>query len=257
LLFLLGRVHIADALFSRSHSPSGLVYPLGVIVCRRALFWAVRSSTQSDSFDFAGVIVLLIVAVISVPQFYILAMMDEPSQFAASVLAFSATETAGAIVTARAAHIGVDPLANGLRALNGEDLKRSSLSSASAANAQEPNQVAHREARRGHEHADRLLATKIVHEELGEMIAVFVGCGAAAWVSRWRRATIVSACFILLVEVVSDVVKDRVYVASGIPTGNVRYRFNGATMLAVVSIGAAMCCIIVAGLRVECWAAAF
>ncbi len=201
-------------------------------MCRRALMWALRSGNRSESFDYAGMSIMLITVVITVPQFCILTMMDEPLQFTASVLAYSATETAGAIATVRAAHTSVVP-----------EPKREPVPAGGARDT-------------SHCEADCLLAIKVVHEELGEMIGVFVGCGVATWISGWQPATIANACVVVLVEVLSDLVKDRLYMASGIPIGNVRYRMNAWMLSAVVSIGAAGCCLIVASLRLECWVAA-
>ena len=71
-----------------------------------------------------------------------------------------------------------------------------------------------------------LLATKVAHEELGEKVAVFLGCTAALWVGGLRSDSVAKVLALLLLEAVSDMAKAAVYAASEIDVGHVRFNFD-------------------------------
>ncbi len=71
-----------------------------------------------------------------------------------------------------------------------------------------------------------LLATKVPHEELGEKVAVFLGCTFARWVGGLSSESVAKALALVLLEAVSDVAKAAVYAASEIDVGHVRFNFD-------------------------------
>jgi hypothetical protein len=82
-----------------------------------------------------------------------------------------------------------------------------------------------------------LLATKVAHEELGEKVAVFLGCTVALWVGGLNSESAARAFALILLEAVSDVAKAAVYAASRIDVGHVRYNFHWPTLLGIALVG--------------------
>jgi hypothetical protein len=82
-----------------------------------------------------------------------------------------------------------------------------------------------------------LLATKVAHEELGDKVAVFLGCTVALRVGGLRSDSAAKALALVLLEAVSDVAKAVAYAASKIDVGHVRFNFNWSTLLGVVLVG--------------------
>ena len=71
-----------------------------------------------------------------------------------------------------------------------------------------------------------LLATKVAHEELGEKVAVFLGCTVALWVGGLSSESAAKALALVLLEAVSDWTKTVAYAASEIDVGHVRFNFQ-------------------------------
>ncbi len=80
-----------------------------------------------------------------------------------------------------------------------------------------------------------LLATKVEHEELGEKVAVFLGCTVALWVGGLSSESEAKALALVLLDAVSDVTKAAAYAASKIDVGHVRFNFHLPTLLGVAS----------------------
>ena len=77
----------------------------------------------------------------------------------------------------------------------------------------------------------RLLAIKVAHEELGEKVAMFLGCTVALWVGGLSSESVAKALALVLLEAVSDVAKAAAYAASKIDVGHVRFNFHRPTCL--------------------------
>ncbi len=82
-----------------------------------------------------------------------------------------------------------------------------------------------------------LLATKVAHEELGEKVAMFLGCTVALWVGGLSSASMAKALALVLLEAVSDVAKAAVYAASRINVGHARFNFYWPTLLGIALAG--------------------
>ena len=82
-----------------------------------------------------------------------------------------------------------------------------------------------------------LLATKVAHEELGEKVAVFLGCTVALWVGGLSSESVAKALALVLLEAVSDLAKAVAYKASKIDVGHVRFNFHWPTLLGVALVG--------------------
>ncbi len=85
----------------------------------------------------------------------------------------------------------------------------------------------------------RLLATKVAHEELGEKVAMFLGCTVALWVGGLSSESLAKALALVLLEAVSDVTKAAAYAASKIDVGHVRFNFHWPTLLGLALVGGA------------------
>jgi hypothetical protein len=82
-----------------------------------------------------------------------------------------------------------------------------------------------------------LLATKVAHEELGEKVAVFLGCTVALWVGGVSSESVAKALALALLEAVSDVTKTTAYAASKIDVGHVQFNFHWPTLIGVALVG--------------------
>ena len=82
-----------------------------------------------------------------------------------------------------------------------------------------------------------LLATKVAHEELGEKVAVFLGCTVALWVGGLSSESVAKALALVLLEAVSDWTKTVAYAASKIDVGHVRFNFHWPTLLGTALVG--------------------
>jgi hypothetical protein len=82
-----------------------------------------------------------------------------------------------------------------------------------------------------------LLATKVAHEELGEKVAVFIGCTVALWVGGPSSESAAKVFALVLLEAISDVTKAAAYEASKIDVGHVRFNFHWPTLLGVALVG--------------------
>ena len=97
-----------------------------------------------------------------------------------------------------------------------------------------------------------LLATKVAHEELGEKVAVFLGCTVALWVGGLSSESVAKALALVLLEAVSDWTKTVAYAASKIDVGHVSFRFHGSLFLAIALIGGAACGAVFNAVRAAC-----
>ncbi len=97
-----------------------------------------------------------------------------------------------------------------------------------------------------------LLATKVAHEELGEKVAVSLGCTVALWVGGLSSESITKALALVLLEAVSDVAKAAAYAASKIDVGQVRFNFHLPTLLGSALFGGASIGGLLAAIRINC-----
>jgi hypothetical protein len=315
---------------------AGVIYPLLIVLIRRLLLRILRSGNKTESIDFAGIVVLLIEMIVSMPQFCALASIDDTVQFITSVIVCSFTETVGAVWTARTAHLDllglvhrkakvqpsheqdgrhpqkqadhldgkgggrhqVEELDKGLelerhkeqhvgdpqeqrqlqrqeQLTGASDLRREDLDKGleperyeeqheeqhvHVGGPQEQRQLQRQEQRTGASEdflcdwdARRLLlATKVAHEELGEKLALVVGCAIAITVRARTLRCAANTLVLVLSEMVTDEMKELVYESSGIPTGSISFGYHGPTLLAIVFVGSACCTVVLAGIRVNC-----
>jgi hypothetical protein len=104
-------------------------------------------------------------------------------------------------------------------------------------------------------HITRLfVATKVAHEDLGERIAIFVGCGMAFAYTQELVVADAAAKVLLLVllEMATDIVKVAIYAASDIDIGRVRFNVHVWGIIAVALAGSTGCGACVAGARINC-----
>ena len=97
-----------------------------------------------------------------------------------------------------------------------------------------------------------LLATKVAHEELGEKVAVFLGCTVALWVGGLSSESVAKALALVLLEAVSDLAKAAAYKASKIDVGHVRFNFHWPTLLGTALVGGASWGALLGAIRVNC-----
>jgi hypothetical protein len=97
-----------------------------------------------------------------------------------------------------------------------------------------------------------LLATKVAHEELGEKVALFLGCTVALWVGGLSSEAVAKVLALVLLEAVSDVAKGAAYAASNIDAGHVRFKFNWPTLLGVALVGGSSWAALLVAIRINC-----
>ena len=98
-----------------------------------------------------------------------------------------------------------------------------------------------------------LLATKVAHEELGEKVAVFLGCTVALWVGGLSSESVAKALALVLLEAFSDATKAAVYAASKIDVGHVRFNFHWPTLLGTALVGGASWGALLIAARINCF----
>ncbi len=98
------------------------------------------------------------------------------------------------------------------------------------------------------------MATKVAHEDLGERIAMFVGCGLAfAYAEGLVVADAVAKVILLcLLEMATDIVKVAIYAASEIDIGRVRFNVHVWGIVAVALAGGTGCGSCIGGVRISC-----
>jgi hypothetical protein len=98
-----------------------------------------------------------------------------------------------------------------------------------------------------------LLAIKVVHEDLGEKCALFIG--AAVAVGYWGPSAraLFNAFALVLLEAVSDELKRRIYEANTINVGRVTFCFHWPTVVAVGMMGCCGSSLLLAAIRINCW----
>ena len=97
-----------------------------------------------------------------------------------------------------------------------------------------------------------LLATKVAHEELGEKVAVFLGCTVALWIGGLSSESVAKALALVLLEGVCDLAKAIAYAASEIDVGHVRFNFRWPTLLAVALVGGVSWGALLGAIRMNC-----
>jgi hypothetical protein len=181
--------------------------------------------------------------------------IDGTSEFIASALSSFASEAIGAVVAARAAHAELD-LNTGREWLSRLKSSRVLPSRAQASEHAESTPVSGSgndapQATPKLKHGASstvsrteavmskklLLANKVAHEELGEKVAVLLGCTVALWVGGLSSESVAKALTLMLLESVSDAAKAVAYAASKIETGHVRFNFHWPTLLAISMVG--------------------
>ncbi len=98
-----------------------------------------------------------------------------------------------------------------------------------------------------------LVATRVAHADLGEKVALILGCTAAIWISGRSRESTARASALILLEAVTDLAKAATYAASGINVGNTRFNFHFPTLTGVAFIGGVGCAGLLLSVRLECW----
>jgi hypothetical protein len=195
--------------------------------------------------------------------------IDETPLFIASVVSNFAVEWIGATVIARAAHIQVD-----------QNTRHELLSRVKPSRALMPTQRIHPSEQHTGPHKEApaasqelalgeavaaagqteataaarklLLAVKIAHEELGEKVALFLGCAVAARVGGLSSEWAVKALALLVLEAVSDLAKAGVYSASKIDIGHVRFNFHWPSLLGVTLVGGSSWCVMLIAIGFNC-----
>ena len=97
-----------------------------------------------------------------------------------------------------------------------------------------------------------LLATKVAHEELGEKVAMFLGCTVALWVGGLSSESVAKALALVLLEAISDVAKAAAYAASKIDVGHVQFNFHWPTLLGTALVGGASWASLLFAIRINC-----
>jgi uncharacterized membrane protein len=97
-----------------------------------------------------------------------------------------------------------------------------------------------------------LLATKVAHEELGEKVAMFLGCTVALWVGGLSSESVAKALALVLLEAISDVAKAAVYAASKIDVGHVQFNFHWPTLLGLALVGGGSWGSLLGAIRINC-----
>jgi hypothetical protein len=264
----------------------GILCPVLVFGVRRAHRCLVTRKVSRTSLDFAGVLVLLLEIVTCAPHFYVLTMcvvtrafsssvssltrcarrIDETPQFIASAL--FASEGIGTVVFVRAAHIElgfdtgrewssrvktsrvlssrVQPSEHAESVLgpgSGDDASDATPKLKHGAS----SMVSRREAVM---RKKLLLATKVAHKQLGEKVAMFLGCTVALWVGGLSSESAAKALALVLLEAISDAAKAAAFMASKIDVGHVRFNLHWPTLLGLVLV-ASWGCLLVA-IRINC-----
>ncbi len=96
------------------------------------------------------------------------------------------------------------------------------------------------------------LATKVAHEELGEKLAMILGCMAAVSVTGLTSGIVAKVLVLVLLEAVSDVSKAAAYSAYRVEIGKVRLNFYAPAVTATVMVGVAAWCTMGGAIRINC-----
>jgi hypothetical protein len=210
----------------------------------------------SQRIEFSGLVVMLVAIVLAAPQFYVLASLaDDMAQQATSALLSGAAETLAAFANAR---IVTDPPAL-LKAMAGSKTLRATVRPDSppppdkARSAPAPGEA-------GDDSPARLLivATRVLHHEIGEKIALFIAVGGAFFANNAALGNVAylrTVGLLLLLEITTDIAKDYAYSSRGVPTTRVTYKASLGAALALIFVSAASTAVMFASIRFECLAA--
>jgi hypothetical protein len=91
----------------------------------------------------------------------------------------------------------------------------------------------------------------VAHEELGEKVAMFLGCTVALWVGGLSSESVAKALALVLLEAISDVAKAAAYAASKIDVGHVQFNFHWPTLLGTALVGGSTAALLFA-IRFNC-----
>ena len=97
-----------------------------------------------------------------------------------------------------------------------------------------------------------LLATRVAHEELGEKVALCLGCAAALWLGGLRAESATRALVLVILEAASDVAKSAAYAWNDIEVGRVTFAFHLPTLLGVALVGGASWLAMLAAILFNC-----
>ncbi len=101
-------------------------------------------------------------------------------------------------------------------------------------------------------HSELLLATNLANRDLGEKIALIAGGALATWFKA-RPETAAKLSVLVLLEIVSDVVKEHLYAASKIDVGRIRYNLRVPAVLAVAIAAGAACNVMFNAVQIVCF----
>ncbi len=180
--------------------------------------------------------------------------IDEAPDFFASALVSFASELTGAVVSARVRSLKLIRIVHPSE----QDTGPSSRFKAPAASRELALGETVAAARSPAEQSEAatasqlLLAVKIVHEELGEKTALFLGCTVAARVGGLSSEWTVKALALLLLEAVSDLAKGSAYAASKIDVGLARFNFHWPSLLSVALVGGASWSLLLGAISINC-----
>jgi uncharacterized membrane protein len=92
----------------------------------------------------------------------------------------------------------------------------------------------------------------VAHEELGEKVAMFLGCTVALWVGGLSSESVAKALALVLLEAISDVAKAAAYAASKIDVGHVQFNFHWPTLLGLALVGGSSWGGLLGAIRINC-----
>ena len=183
--------------------------------------------------------------------------IDRATQFLSSAVLSNATEVVCAWFVARAVK---GELSNRRLATSRRDLLSRLFSKRGLSHVEPDHSESALKVRRdtvetasvqGRLQSDLLFATKVANHDLGEKIALLCGGAMAMWFQA-RPETAAKLGVLILLEIVSDVVKDYVYVARKIEMGRIRYTFRARTLLAMAVAAGAASSVMVNAVHLNC-----
>ena len=249
---------------------NGVAYPLIVVLLRKILQVALRHNIDGHVL-FAGVLVLIVEIPTSMPQFYVLTAIEGWGAFLLSAFACVVTETLGAVAISQTVQLELNVSRKiGLSLTSqvhphdmvssvaeaGDSSANNSTSNSSINNSNKNSggikSRAVGETSGANDEALNELAVKLAHEELGERVALLLGCAVGVVLRGFEVAAIANMGVLILLEIASDEVKELVYARRGIHTGRVSFQLHIPTVAAVVLSALASTVTVFTGLRLNC-----
>ena len=96
------------------------------------------------------------------------------------------------------------------------------------------------------------VATRVAHKELGEKMAVFIGCAFALAFEGLSPYSATKVIVLALLEAATDMLKKTVYAAWAIDVECVQLNIRGPTFVAVALTGCSTCCCLLCAVRANC-----